>query len=49
MKKFKNLSLPGGEKLLFWNNGSERGLIGHIMIDVFKLNIIDWQRKIAND
>ena len=23
MKSSKNVSLPGGEKLLFWNNGSE--------------------------
>ena len=58
MKKFKNSSLPGGEKVLFLNNGSERLFMLYLIIVVnnkvfsffyvFKLNIIDWQRKIAN-
>ena len=24
MKKFEKFIIPGGEKFLFWNNGSER-------------------------
>ena len=32
MKKFKNLSLPGGEKLLFWKNGSERLFMLYLII-----------------
>ena len=75
MKKFEKFIIPGGEKLLFCNNGPEclfmlyliivfnnvlgysvsktwtsQQIHGHenFLFDVFELNIIDWQRKIAN-